>query len=332
MFHSCCQELGCTLSLLRHLLEDCSVAPVAATVLSLALAALWLLVPDCLRQLLLLHGRRLLLRLPGGPKFTAPQHLCRCHGVVRLPEQRAQLPCGTLAFYSHRHQVANTTRSRSIARAHIVMWTTSECAGVLVRCVIKPCCTLESLSLHHCASPPTRPIVLLRVRVQLTRAPTPSTSPTTPLLPPTCALPHCRYRCVASAATRSGAQCRCHSAAAVSLCRCLPFSADPSAAPCTPWIVLHLLPDLFVRGRASTNVMATLRWTLRDSHTSRLVQSSRREGSAVLSKFDFLVVFLHLHWCSYDACQFVNLAQRVPFRQMSRQVPFSGNSLCKYSS
>ena len=123
---------------------------------------------------------RLSLPLSGGPKFTAPQHLCRCHGVVRLPEQRAQPPCETLAFYSHRHQVANTTRSRSIACAHIVMWTTSECGGVLVRCVIKPCCTLESLTLHHCASPPTRPIVLLRVRVLLTRAPTPSTRPTTP--------------------------------------------------------------------------------------------------------------------------------------------------------
>ena len=136
----------------------------------------------------------------------------------------------------------------------------------------------------------------------------------------------------ASAATRSGARCRCHSAAAASLCRCLPFSADPSASPCTPRIVLHLLPDLFIRDRASGDVMATPRWTLRDPHTSPLVQSSRREGSAALSKFDLLVVFLHLHWCSYDACQFVNLAQRVPFRQMSRQVPFSGNSLCKYSS
>ena len=131
---------------------------------------------------------RLSLLLSGGPKFTAPQHLCRCHGVVRLPQLRAQLPCGTPFIYSHKHQVANTTRSRSIARAHIVMWTISECGGVLVRCVIKPCCTLESLTLHHCASPPTRPIVLLRVRVLLTRAPTPSTRPTTPLLPPPRAL------------------------------------------------------------------------------------------------------------------------------------------------
>ena len=70
---------------------------------------------------------RLSLPLSGGPKFTAPQHLCRCHGVVRLPQLRAELPCGRLVFYSHKHQVANTTRSRSIARAHFVMWTTSEC-------------------------------------------------------------------------------------------------------------------------------------------------------------------------------------------------------------
>ena len=49
--------LVCTLSLQRFLLEDCSTAPAAATVLSLALAALLVLVPDCLRQLLLLRGR-----------------------------------------------------------------------------------------------------------------------------------------------------------------------------------------------------------------------------------------------------------------------------------
>ena len=50
-------ELVCTLSLQRFLLEDCSTAPAAATVLSLALAALLELVPDCLRQLFLLRGR-----------------------------------------------------------------------------------------------------------------------------------------------------------------------------------------------------------------------------------------------------------------------------------
>ena len=92
-------------------------------------------------------------------------------------------------FLEYRQQVVNTTRSRSVACVQIVMSTTSEC-GVLVRCVIKPCCTFESLTLHHCASPPTQRIVLLRVRVLLTRAPTPSTRPTTPLLPPPCALPH----------------------------------------------------------------------------------------------------------------------------------------------
>ena len=59
-----------------------------------------------------------------------PQHLCRCHGVVRLPEQRAQLPCGTLVIYSHLRQVASKTKSRSVACAHIVMWTTSECGAV----------------------------------------------------------------------------------------------------------------------------------------------------------------------------------------------------------
>ena len=64
--------LRCNLSLLRYLLEDCCSASAAASVLSLALAALLVLVSDCLRQLLLLlRGRRLLLRLPGGPKFTA---------------------------------------------------------------------------------------------------------------------------------------------------------------------------------------------------------------------------------------------------------------------
>ena len=138
----------------------------------------------------------------------------------------------------------------------------------------QPVARFESLTLHHCASPPTQPIVLIRVCVSLIEAsdfinPSGDTTTSADLR---CAA-YCRYRCVASAATRSGARCRCHSAAAVSLGRCLPFSADPSAAPCTPWIVLHLLPDLFVRDRASTDVVATPRWTLRDSHTSRLVQS-----------------------------------------------------------
>ena len=108
-------ELRCTLSLLRCLLEDCSVAPVAATVLSLALAALWLLVPGCLRQLLLLRGRRWRCGWVVQNLLHDPQHLRRCHGVVRLPEQRAQLQRGTLVIYSHLHQTANTTRSRSVA-------------------------------------------------------------------------------------------------------------------------------------------------------------------------------------------------------------------------
>ena len=33
-----------------------------------------------------------------------------------------------------------------------------------------PCCTLQSVTLHHSASPPTQPIVLLRVRVLLIEA------------------------------------------------------------------------------------------------------------------------------------------------------------------
>ena len=66
---------------------------------------------------------------------------------------------------------------------------------------------------------------------------------------------YCRYRCAASSTTRSGAQCRCCSAVAVSL-RCCSVSADPSASLCRPWIVVHLLPDLFVLDRASNNAIA----------------------------------------------------------------------------
>ena len=274
---------------------------------------------------------RLSLLLSGGPNFAAPQHLCRCHGVVRLPQQRAELPCGMLVFYSSKHQVANTTRSRSIARAHIVMWTTSECGGVLVRCVIKPSCTLESLTLHHCASPPTRPIVLLRVRVLMIKATEfiyscDDTTAAADMRSAAC----CCYRCVASAATRSGARCRCHSAALSHsaalflLTHLLPRALRGLCCICCPTFSYLTAPPVILR-RHHAGPSATL--TRPASY-----RSSRREGSAALSKFDLLVVFLHLHWCSYDACQIVNLAQRVPVRQMSRQVPFSGNPLYKYSS
>ena len=160
--------------------------------------------------------------------------------------------CGTLFIYSHLHQVANTTRSRLVACAHIVMWTTS--------------CTFESLTLHHCASPPTQPIVLIHVCVSLLEAtdfsnPSDDTTASADMRSPA----YCCYRCVASAATRSGAGCRSHSAAAVSLCRSV--SADPSASPCTPWIVLHLLPDLFVLDRVSSNAIANS--PLRSTDTTR---------------------------------------------------------------
>ena len=276
---------------------------------------------------------RLSLTLSGGPKFTAPQHLCRCHGVVRLPQQRAQLPCGT-PFYlqpqassgqHHKITVNRTCTHRDVD--NIGVWRG---AGALCHQTLLHARKSHSASLCITANAANRPPSCSCTVDKSTDSINSSddTTASADMRSPA----YCRFRCVASAATCSGARCRCHSAAAVSLCRCLPFSADPSAAPCTPWIVLHLLPDLLVRDRASSDVMATPRWTLRDSHTSRLVQSSRREGSAALSKFDLLLVFLHLHWCSYDSCQFVNLAQRVPFRQMSRQVPFAGNSLYKYSS
>ena len=121
-----------------------------------------------------------------------------------------------------------------------------------MRCVNTACCTFESLTLHHCASPPTQPIVLIRVCVSLIEAshfinPSGGTTTSADLR---CAA-YCRYRCVPSAATRSGAQCRCHSAAAVSLSRCRSVSADPCAYRCTAWTVLQLLPDLLVFDRAS---------------------------------------------------------------------------------
>ena len=217
-----------------------------------------------------------------------------------------------------KHQVVNTTRSRSIARAHIVMWTTSECGGVLVRCVIKPCCTLESLTLHHCASPPTRPIVLLRVRVLLTRAPS--------SLHQLVRRHHCFRR---HALWRPVPLSQC--------CGCLTL-------PLLPFLLTHLLLRA-LRGLCCiccptfsfVTAPPVMLWRHHAGPSATLTRpasyrSSRREGSAALAKFDPLVDIVHLHWCSYDACQFVNLAQRVPFRQMSRQVPFSGNSLCKYSS
>ena len=88
------------------------------------------------------------------------------------------------------------------------------------------------------------------------KPPTSSTRPATPLLPPICAVPQITATTVSLPPPRALAQCRCHCAAAVSLSSCRSVSADPSASPCTPCIVLHLLPDLFVLDRASSDAVA----------------------------------------------------------------------------
>ena len=154
-------ELRCTLSLLRYLLEDCSIAPAAPSVLSLALAALLLLVPDCLRQLLLLRGRGCRCGcLMVQNLLHDPQHLCRCHGVVRLPEPRAQLPMWNALYLQpptssgqhHKITVGRTCTHRDVENVEV--WRS---AGALCHQ------TLLHVRKSHCL---------------------------TPLLPPTCALPH----------------------------------------------------------------------------------------------------------------------------------------------
>ena len=190
------------------------------------------------------------LRLPGGPNSTAwPLR------SVPLPWRRtsAKAACSPTMWHSQSHAF------KSWCGQH-------RSAEVLVCCVIKPCCTFESLTLHHSASPPEQRIVLLRVRVLFLKATEfinsyDDTTASADLRSAAC----CCYRCFPSAATRSGARCRCHFAPAVSLCRSV--SADPSASPCTPWIVLHLLPDLFVLDSASSNVMAPI--PLRSTDTQR---------------------------------------------------------------
>ena len=73
--------------------------------------------------------------------------------------------------------------------------------------------------------------------------------PTTPLPPPTCALPHIAATAVSLPPPRALTP-----SAAVSLCRYRSVSADPLR--CTSCTVLQLLPDLFVLDRASSNAFA----------------------------------------------------------------------------
>ena len=168
---------------------------------------------------------------------------------------------------------------------------------MLRRCVNTPCCTLQSVTLHHSASPPTQPIVLLRVRVLLIEAtdfinPSDNTIASSDLRSAAC----CCYRCVASAATRSDA--------ASSNAFAHPSSSDTTRDGSVPPRLSH------------------------ESGRAKLTPRGLRSSCQVRSP-GFLV---HLHWCSYYACPFFNLAPRVPFGHMSRQAPFSGNSLFIYSS
>ena len=159
-------------------------------------------------------------------------------------------------------------------------------------CVIKPCCTFESLTVHHCASPPTQPIVL-RVCESLIEAtdfiyPSGDTTTCTDLR---CAA-NCRYRCVSSAATRSGARCRCHSAAAVSLCRSV--SADPSASPALRGLCCIWCPTFSHLTAPPVTLSRTSPPALVGHHAGRFSSSAALTGSALLAKFDPLVVIVHL--------------------------------------
>ena len=92
--------------------EDCSVAPVAATVLSLALAALWLLVPDCLRQLLLLHGRG-----------------CRCPCLVVQNLLHLNICAVAMASYVCHSSVLSHHVERSFSTATSIKWPTPQDHG-----------------------------------------------------------------------------------------------------------------------------------------------------------------------------------------------------------